>query len=179
VVRRLLTVLAGVAVLTTTPVLGGCSSGGGSSATTTTTAAPRPLAVGDIPAAVAALEARLGGPQQYTEINAIPDGVNLFVSTSPTTEQAWFFHGGQLDAPSGDDPASRPTFAAGAYPLDRGQQLVADLQQRFPGSAVVSFALLVVDGAPAWAVRSQSAKGGNLIVLYQPDGTLRSVAPAS
>ena len=60
---------------------------------------PRPvvqgtlLKVADFPAAVAAVEAARGGPQQLVEVNATPDGVNVFVAADAGHEVAVLLRG--------------------------------------------------------------------------------------
>ena len=53
--------------------------------------------VDQIDDAIAALEAKLGGPQDYFEINATPRLVNLFVALDDgTTVQPWLYFDGEL-----------------------------------------------------------------------------------
>ena len=87
-----------------------CSRSSGS-ATTTTTRAALTLRLDLVPAAVTAVEAALGGPQQYTEINAFEQGVNLFVATADGKELPYVYRDGTgLEAPPapGFRPTSRP-----------------------------------------------------------------------
>jgi hypothetical protein len=90
--RRLLllsTALAGLLVLLTA-----CSGEGGDAAgatASTTVKLGTELRVQDLPAAVAAVEADLGGPQRYAEINLTTGGVNLFVASSDTEELAYYY----------------------------------------------------------------------------------------
>lgn len=137
------------------------------------------LAVDDLPAAVAAVEAERGGPQRYTEINVIPDGVNLFVALSERQEVSYFHGADGLEEPSPPQPASGTAFELGDTPLDLAGQLVRDVQTRFPGAEVVSVALVEApDLGLVWALRSRSSRGGVLEVLFSSDGRLLSVAPA-
>jgi hypothetical protein len=90
----------------------GCSRSGGDAtaeAASTTVRQGTVLRVADIPAAVAAVEAALGGPQQYAEINATPEGVNLFVRGSETEELAYFYR----SAAGGEASVVTSTPAAG------------------------------------------------------------------
>src|SRR3954454_16272799 len=70
--------------------------------------------VGEIDDAVAALEAKLGAPQQFFEINATTQLVNLIVALNDgKVAQPWVYLKGELSSAEGA-PASGHTFAAGA-----------------------------------------------------------------
>jgi hypothetical protein len=151
--------------------------------TTTTTVAPivgTGLDVADIPAAVAAVEAARGGKQQYTEINAVAGGVNLFVSAGSNQEVAYYYSAGKLGDPAAPAAATNQPFALDGVALDAGPRLIDQTQKQFPGAVVVSAAIFLVPGQGlSWALQSQSPKGGLLNVAYSPDGAnLKSVAPA-
>ena len=84
--------------------LGACSSAGRGSASSSTGPATSVvqgtiLKVADFPAAVAAVEAARGGPQQLVEVNATPDGVNVFAAADADPEVAYFYEDGTLQAP--------------------------------------------------------------------------------
>ena len=74
-------------------LLAGCSGGEPASSTTTATtaAAGSVLRTADFPAAVAAVEAERGPGQRYVEINATPEGVNVFVAVDASDEVAYYF----------------------------------------------------------------------------------------
>ncbi len=79
-----------VALVAAALVVGAASCGGGDDA------AARP-ALDQIAPAVAAVEAKLGGPQQYFEINATPQLVNLFVAdAAKTTVTPYVYVGGAV-----------------------------------------------------------------------------------
>jgi hypothetical protein len=171
--------LAGVAALASLLVLMGCSGGSNGTSTPTTVASGTVLHVSDIPGAVKAVEAARGGPQKYTEINAAPEGVNLFVATPDGKELAYYYSNGKLEPPASPQPQSGKPFALNGVSLGIGEQLVDQTQSRFPGATVVAAAILVVDGSlPSWALKSESARGGVLNLLFTPTGTLVSAAPA-
>src|SRR5262245_2947377 len=112
-----------------------CSDGGGASSagTSTTLKQGTELRAGDLGAAVAAVEAALGGPQQYAEINATADGVNVFVASTTTDELAYFYRSGDavLDAPDAPDPLGSTPFALDGVDLAIAPSLVQQLQAQF------------------------------------------------
>jgi hypothetical protein len=139
-----------------------------------------PLQADEIPAAVAALEQRLGGPQEYTEINAIPEGVNLFVAIEEGQEAPWFYRseGGLEPPPAFSDAAGEP-FSVEGVDLALADDLVLQVQRQFPGAVVTSVALLdVPDQGLVWALRSQSPRGGVLQVTFSTDGRVLSATPS-
>jgi hypothetical protein len=158
-------------------VVAACSGGGSSAPKVETTT---PLRIADVPAAVAALEQRLGGPQRYTEINATPDGVNLFVANAAGGESPWFYRSGHgLEPPPADGVAAATAFGLAGVDLTLGTELVLQVQQQFPEAVVESVALVDLPGRGlVWAVRSRSVKGGELDLLFSPDGQLLSAAPS-
>jgi hypothetical protein len=156
-----------------------CSDGGGQAAPTTTVAAGTDLRVRDVEAAVRAVEAARGGPQRYTEINAITTGVNVFVAVSDTDELDYFFTGGGLTEPEAPKPLAGEPFTLEGVDLTAPARLVDDVHERFPGSRVTQVALVrLPDLGLVWGVRSRSSRGGDLNVFFTPDGRLQTVAPA-
>ena len=61
-----------------------------------------PLRAADVPAAVHALEQRLGRTPVFVEINAKSEGVNLYVPADAGADgtQAWYWANGVLEGPS-------------------------------------------------------------------------------
>jgi hypothetical protein len=173
--RRLTSTLAMVAA----GVLAACS-GGGSSTPATTTASGTVLAVADIPAAVRAVKATVTGPPRFTEINATPGGVNVFLATGDGKELAYVYADGRLQPPPGPTARTGTPFALDGVAVDAGPRLVDDVQRRFPGATVVAAAIVALaDQGVSWAFKSRSPRGGVLDVVYSPTGALRSVTPAS
>ena len=169
---------AALAVLMVTMlVAAGCKSGS-SSGPATTVAVGTVLRVDAIPAAVKAVEAARGGSQQYTEINAAPEGVNLFVATPDGKELAYLYTDAGLQPPLGPQPQSGTPFSLNGVSLDIGPKLVNEAQRQFPGATVVAAAILPVAGTGlSWALKSKSARGGVLNLLFTPTGTLVSASP--
>jgi hypothetical protein len=161
-----------------------CSSdeGGRGAGSSTTVKQGSELRAGDLGAAVAAVEAALGGPQQYAEINATTEGVNVFVASSATEEVAYFYRSDDaaLDPPAGPDPLQSTPFALDGVDVGIAPSLVQQLQEQFPGSEVVQLALVdIEEQGLVWALRSRSARGGLLNVFFSPSGALLAVDPAS
>jgi len=150
----------------TAVVIAACSGGGGSS--TSTTAA---LRIDLVPAGVAAVEAARGGPQQYTEINAFAQGVNLFVATGDGNELAYVYRDGALEPPGPPQPATGTAFGLQGVAVDAGPRLLADVKTRLPEVTAVAVTLVQrpVDGL-VWDVGVIGAKGGRIDVLYTPAG---------
>ena len=165
----------------------GCSDDGGSAdgATTTTVAdmsAPPPVIVdvpmvGEIDAAVAALEAQLGGPQRYFEINATSKLVNLFVSLNDgALVQPWVYFDGELSSQEGR-AAGGGTFAAADLQFD-ASLVLSKLQTELPGATIESFYVNGDgQGNVQYGALVTSAQGGGLDVLLGPAGEVLSVDP--
>jgi hypothetical protein len=143
-----------------------CSGGSGSSKT----AAP-PLRIDLAPAGVAAVEAVRGGPQQYTEINAFNQGVNLFVATGDGNELAYVYRDGTLEPPGSPEPASGTPFALQGVAVDAGARLLADVKTRLPEVTPVAITLVQrpIEGL-VWDVGVLGEKGGRIDMLYTPAG---------
>jgi hypothetical protein len=165
-------------------LLAACSGGGGSSTTEAAVStrvavatAAEPPRVDLIAEAVAALEAKLGGPQQYFEINATSKLVNLIVSLNDDKlAQAWVYLDGEL---SSTDPADASgfSFAASALDFDPGKVL-SKIEAELPQSSPDLFFVEGGDGGIVrYSVAVSSPQGGQLIVVVGPDGAVQSVDP--
>lgn len=136
------------------------------------------LLVDQIDAAVAAVEAERGGPQEYFEINATPAVVNLFVAADGATAAVpYAFARGQLTAEE-PSPAQGNAFTADALDLDPAR-VTACVSAELPSSTPEVF---VVEGGPGGAVRyvvvTSSVAGGQLLTEVTGDGTIVGVQPA-
>ena len=134
---------------------------------------PLPLRAADVPAAVTALEQRLGGAQRYTEINAVADGVNLFVAGDGGTEAQWFYSGGRLDqlAAPGPAAADRTSFALDGVALDKAAATARAAQHLFATATITSFAVrLAGNQAVVWSVELRSSRGGLIEVTFDAAG---------
>ncbi len=174
--------IAGVAALCV------ACSGGGSTAVTVpvaprttrvlaTTAADLPL-VGEISTAIAALEAQLGAPQEYFEINATSQLINIWVSLNGgTIAQPWVWLDGVLTSREGQ-PAQGARFVAAALTFDPAR-LLATVAAQLPMSALDAVEIVGgADGAVQYTVVATSQEGGQLLVVVGPDGAVVSVESA-
>jgi hypothetical protein len=135
-------------------------------------------AIDEIAPAIAAIEAELGGPQQYFEINATPQVVNLFVATEGATQVVpYVYVGGELAAAADTAGAEGSTFGADALTFDPATVLDA-VEAELPDVDVVLYS---VAGGPGGAVQYtasvQSGDGGSLDVVLGADGSIESVTP--
>jgi hypothetical protein len=140
------------------------------------------LPVKDVPAAVRAVEALnvLSDVHNYTEINVVPEGVNVFSVTSPGKERAYLYSGGKLGEPGPEMASQGESFTLRGIPLEQAAKVSAYVTKQFKGSTVTQVALVTVKpNGLVWAVRSQSAKGGLLNTLFSPDGKIISTLPAN
>ncbi len=142
-----------------------------------TTTGLRP-ALEEIAPAIAAVEAARGGPQQYFEINATPQFVNLFVAVDDATAVvAYLYVDGELGPPRPPEGADGATFAATALTFDP-DLVLGGIDDDLPDSDVVVFS---VGGGPGGEVRYgavvESAEGGQLDVTLDAAGTVLSVDP--
>jgi len=144
-------------------------------------AGDQPLAVDQIAPAIAAVEAELGGPQEYFEVNAADVVVNLFVAGTAadgsSTVTPYAFSRGELTAQPAS-PADGNRFAADAVRIDP-QRVLSCLVEQLPSSVLTAF---VVEGGPNGMVRYSvvvaSEQGGQLVVEVSGSGQVLSVDPA-
>ena len=163
----------------------GCSGAGSGSATTvppasstvpatTSAQAPQPR-VDLIGAAVSALESKLGAPQEYFEINATAQLVNLFVALNDgKVAQAWVYLDGELSSKEGQ-PAAGHTFTKSALDFDPATvltQVEAQLPQSHPD---VFFVEGGDGGIVRYSVALTSLQGGQLVVVVDKSGKVLSV----
>lgn len=161
----------------------GCSdskSSDGTSAANLTTSTGAPIPVGEAPLlieqirpAIAAVEAALGGPQQFFEVNATPTLINLFVAAEGGTSAiAYIYQAGALQPPADPEPASGPTFAADELTFDESRVL-ATVVGSLPNSTFRGFSAVGVQGGGvSYVVTVESALGGSLEVTVGPTGAI-------
>lgn len=127
----------------------------------------------DVPAAVRAVEAKLGGAQRFTEVNAGVDVVNVFVAGPDGTESPWQFGSSGLEgpAPSQAAGADHPAFALDGVDIDRADRVAREATDQFPTATMTRFALRrASDGSVVWSVGLRSAQGGLIEVTFAGDG---------
>ena len=163
--------------------VGGCSDSKSSDETsaanfTSTTGAPipagdAPLLIEQIRPAIAAVEAELGGPQQFFEVNATPTLVNLFVAAEGGTEAvAYIYQAGALQPPAEPQPASGPTFGSAELTFDE-TLVLANVVGSLPDSTFRVFSAVGVQGGGvSYVVTVESTLGGSLEVTVGPTGAI-------
>jgi hypothetical protein len=167
--------------------LAGCGDDGSSPSPSTSTGDVAPVStvlpdggatlplVAQIPDAIAALEARLGGPQDYFEINATDRLGNLFVALNGgTVAQAWVYLDGELSSSEGR-AAQGSTFRAEALTFSPAT-LLTEVAAQLPESAIDVVEIVGgPDGSVRYTVVVTSPAGGQLLVVVGPDGAVLSV----
>ena len=178
-------VRAGLAVaVACAAVLSGCSDDGDSAPETTFSLGPAECAVADDPvlmvdeidAAVAAVEAELGGEQVYFEINATPLLVNLFVADPVAkTVTPYVYVGGELSAEDPLPVESGSAFPASALAIDP-QRVLSCITDQLPDSGLdVFFVEANADGAVRYTVLTTNAQGGQLTIEVTGAGLVLAV----
>ena len=178
------TLLAGL--LAGSVFIGACSSSAATSkapdvticATKGTQQAPGDLpAVAKISVAIDALEAKLGGPQQYFEVNATARVVNLFVAlNNATVAQAWLYADGTLTSKTGQK-ASGGTFTRSDVDM-QADKVLTTVRQQIPEAILETF-YVNGDGKGhvQYGVLTSAQCGGGLDVVVGPTGAVKSVSP--
>ncbi len=125
--------------------------------------------------AIAALEAQLGLPQQYFEINATSHLVNLFVALNDgTLVQNWLYFDGELTSKPAQ-PAQGHAFSGAAVTFDP-DTVLSQIEHDLPDTTIDLF---LIEGGANGAVRYTaivtSSQGGQLEIVVGPDGTVQAV----
>lgn len=167
-------------------VFAACSDDAATSTETVaaSTSVARPAA-GELPIidqivpAISALEAELGGPQEFFEINATTQLINLFVSlNNGAIAQPWLYLEGTLTSTEGV-AAGGGTFPSSAVDFDP-ELILSKVLTELPGILIESF-YIHGDGQGniLYGVLAVSDKGGGLDVVLGADGSIKSVDPVS
>lgn len=130
-----------------------------------------------IPAAVAAIEAHYGEPQEYFEISAGLESVGVIVAVAGATaaEQSSYSTDGGLVVPEPVGEASGATFAATDITFDP-ERVFDQIRDELDDPVIVDFAIQGgPDGAVIYDVTVATEGGGVLLVLVAPDGTIQGV----
>jgi hypothetical protein len=134
------------------------------------------LRVDQIGDAVAAVEAELGGPQDYFEVNATGLLVNLFVAdTDAGTATPFLYVGGELTSDAARSGATGNTFRADALTFDP-QRVTSCVEAQLPTSILdVFYVVGTGEGGVRRSVVVTSASGGQLEVEVTDAGQVISV----
>ncbi len=166
-------------MLATCVVLTACSNSGESADTTLAarvSTADVPM-VAQIDDAIEALEAELGGPQEFFEINATARLVNLFVALDGATAvQPWLFFDGELTAQD-REPAQGGVLLASDIDFDP-LTIFAQLQIELPSATIETFYIQGDGkGAVRYAALLTTSLGGAIEVELGADGRILASEP--
>ncbi|HUF96917.1 MAG TPA: hypothetical protein VMM60_02235 [Ilumatobacter sp.] len=138
--------------------------------------APEPL-VADIGAAIAAVEAWYGGPQEFFEVSATLQQVSVIVAVDDgeVAEQA-FFVGGELvePAPIVDAAPAGATFTASEVSFDP-ETIFDGIAEELEHPVLIDFAITGAPNGVIYDATVASDEGGVLLVLLGPDGEVEAV----
>jgi hypothetical protein len=136
---------------------------------------PEPL-VGDIDAAITAVEAWYGAPQDYFEISANLQQVSVIVASEEgTAEQAFLVAGEFVEpAPIGEAEADSQTFTAAEVDFDP-DTIFHDISNHLDCPVLIDFAITGSTSGVLYDTTVASNEGGVLLVLLGPDGEVKAV----
>lgn len=136
---------------------------------------PEPL-VGDIDAAIKAVEAWYGAPQDYFEISANLQQVSVIVATGDGTAEQAFLVAGEFVEPAaiGEAEESSQTFVADEVDFDP-DTIFHDISDHLECPVLIDFAITGSTSGVLYDTTVASSEGGVLLVLLGPDGEVKAV----
>ena len=135
--------------------------------------------VADIRPAIDAVEAELGSGQEFFEVTANVQVVNVFVAADGATAAIpYVFLDGELQPPAPTlTGASGFTFSADAVDFDEDSILTA-VAEELPESSIEALSIEGGDGGIVrYVISTLSPEGGRLDVTVSPDGAVLAVDP--
>ncbi len=128
--------------------------------------------------AMAAVDAELGGPQQYFEVTSNAQFTNVFVAVDDATAAvAYAFIDGELQPPAPrQDGASGNTFVAADVDFV-DDRILSGVTADLPESEIDAISVYGDGFGATYVLAASSSAGGFLDIVVGPDGTVFSVDP--
>lgn len=139
---------------------------------------PAPDFVLDVRDAVAAVEAELGGPQEYFEVTSNEQFTNVFVAVDDATAAvAYAFVDGELQAPAPkQEGAEGNTFVAADIDF-ADDRILSRVAVDLPASEIDAVSVYGDGVGATYVLAATSSAGGFLDIVVGPDGSIFSVDP--
>jgi hypothetical protein len=160
-------------------VLGACGSDGDTAVTVPAVPAPTAASfVGDVTEAIAAVEAELGGPQEFFEVTASARFTNVFVAVDEASAAVpYLYVDGELEAPGPvREGASGNTFVADDVEIDPAVML-SGVAAELPDTTIDALSVYGDGVGAVYVLAATSAAGGRLDIVVTADGAVVSVDP--
>lgn len=160
--------------------LAGCSEGAPArdDASGATDAASAPPLVADVGAAIAAVDAELGSPQEYFEVTSNGRFVNVFVATNDATVAVpYVFLDGELQPPGpAQEGAEGSTFMATDLDFDPSR-ILSRVSSELPSTTIEAISVYGDGIGAIYVLAGRSEVGGVLDIVVGPEGQILSVDP--